>query len=82
MLKTVALASDHGGYALKESLCEHLLFKNIRYIDLGTNSEEAVDYPDFAHKVARRVKTNNCWNSCSHFYISSYARTRTRSYLV
>mgnify|MGYP001176284312 FL=1 len=56
MLKTVALASDHGGYALKESLCEHLLFKNIRYIDLGTNSEEAVDYPDFAHSISKSLK--------------------------
>ena len=56
MLKTVALASDHGGYALKESLCKHLLFNNVRYIDLGTNSEEAVDYPDFARSISKSLK--------------------------
>jgi ribose 5-phosphate isomerase B len=43
----IAIASDHGGYALKEALKEHLAKRGVELLDLGTDSEESVDYPAF-----------------------------------
>lgn len=51
----IYLGSDHAGYRLKEFLKQYLQKKNINYEDFGTNSEEPVDYPDYAFKVARAV---------------------------
>ena len=51
----VAIGSDHAGFILKESLKEFLNEKNFEVIDVGTNSEASVDYPDFAQEVARGV---------------------------
>lgn len=45
---TVALASDHAGYPLKEALLEHFKERGIDTIDCGTNSTDSCDYPDFA----------------------------------
>ncbi len=54
--KTVYIASDHAGYKLKSQLLE--IFPKIA--DLGTKSDESVDYPDFAHKLTREiVKSKN-----------------------
>jgi len=53
--KTVAVGADHGGYAMKEELKSLLAELGHRVHDFGTNSESAVDYPDFAHAVARAV---------------------------
>src|SRR3989442_13831547 len=53
--KLVAVGSDHGGYAMKEELKGLLAELGHRVHDFGTNSESAVDYPDFAHAVARAV---------------------------
>ena len=58
-LKKVFISSDHAGYKLKEAIKIHLDKKKIRYIDLGPDNNESVDYPDYAHKVAKKVKTNN-----------------------
>ncbi len=53
--KLVAVGADHGGFKMKEEL-KHLLSElGHRVHDFGTNSEDAVDYPDFAHAVARAV---------------------------
>ncbi|HZE73039.1 MAG TPA: ribose 5-phosphate isomerase B [Pyrinomonadaceae bacterium] len=53
--KLVAVGADHGGYKMKEEL-KHLLTElGHRIHDFGTTSEDAVDYPDFAHAVARAV---------------------------
>ncbi len=52
---TVALGSDHAGYRLKEALLEHLEKRGVSVADHGTQSEEPVDYPDFAYAVARSV---------------------------
>ncbi len=54
-IKTVAVGADHGGYAMKEELKSFLSELGHRVHDFGTNSESAVDYPDFAHAVARAV---------------------------
>lgn len=51
----IAIGSDHGGYELKEAIKKHLDEKGIEYKDFGTFSEESVDYPDFALKVAEAV---------------------------
>jgi len=49
---TVALAADHGGFALKEDLKSELANLGVNCIDLGTDSEKSVDYPDFGRAVA------------------------------
>jgi ribose 5-phosphate isomerase B len=51
----IAIGSDHGGYELKEAIKKHLDEKGIEYKDFGTFSEESVDYPDYALKVAEAV---------------------------
>lgn len=51
----IALASDHAGYAEKERLKTILSDLGIHFDDLGTGSEESVDYPDYARKVAEQV---------------------------
>ncbi len=52
MTLKIAIASDHGGYALKKVLIETFKDLEIDWLDLGTNSEESVDYPDFGYKLA------------------------------
>ncbi|MGA9995238.1 MAG: ribose 5-phosphate isomerase B [Pyrinomonadaceae bacterium] len=51
----IALASDHAGYAEKERLKKVLEELGVEFEDLGTVSEESVDYPDYARKVAESV---------------------------
>src|SRR5271169_2569558 len=51
----VAVASDHGGFALKEAIARHLAGKGIAVRDLGTHSTEACDYPVFARAAAEAV---------------------------
>jgi ribose 5-phosphate isomerase B len=53
--RIVALGADHGGYKMKEELKRLLAELGHSVRDYGTNSEDAVDYPDFAHAVARAV---------------------------
>jgi ribose 5-phosphate isomerase B len=52
---TIAIGSDHGGFKYKETLKPYLAELGCKVIDVGTNSEEAVDYPEFAYAVARMV---------------------------
>jgi len=58
-LKKIFLSSDHAGYKLKEFIKLHLDKKKIKFIDLGPFNDHKVDYPDYAHKVAKKVKSNN-----------------------
>ncbi|HEV8537814.1 MAG TPA: ribose 5-phosphate isomerase B [Bacteroidota bacterium] len=53
--ESIAIGSDHGGFQLKELLKPILQTAGYKIIDLGTYSEEACDYPDFAYAVARTV---------------------------
>jgi ribose 5-phosphate isomerase B len=53
----LAIASDHGGYRLKESVAKFLREKKVDCRDLGVGNEESVDYPDFASEVAARVSS-------------------------
>jgi ribose 5-phosphate isomerase B len=57
-LKKIFLSSDHAGYKLKEIIKIYLDKIMIKYTDLGPFSNDRVDYPDYAHKVAKKVKTN------------------------
>lgn len=59
--RSIALGADHGGYPLKETLKTHLSSLGYEVIDCGTNSAEAVDYPDFAYAVARLVSEGRVW---------------------
>lgn len=54
-IKSIALGSDHGGYDFKEKLKNHLEKQGFQIRDFGTDSKDAVDYPDFAHAVAKAV---------------------------
>ena len=56
----IAIGSDHGGYLLKEEVKKYLDEKEIPYIDFGTASEERVDYPIYAEKVAKAIQNNEC----------------------
>lgn len=51
----LALASDHGGFALKEAIKAHLQEKGYEIADLGTDSEESVDYPKFGKACGEAV---------------------------
>ena len=58
-MKKIFIASDHAGYNLKQSVIKKFS-KKILFKDLGTtNSNISVNYPDFAHKLAKKVSTNN-----------------------
>ncbi|HEX2327768.1 MAG TPA: ribose 5-phosphate isomerase B [Candidatus Angelobacter sp.] len=51
----IALGADHAGYELKNQIKAYLAAKGMDTVDLGTNSGESVDYPDYAQAVAERV---------------------------
>ena len=51
----IAIASDHGGFNIKNILAEYLVKKGHKIDDLGTYSSDSVDYPDFAHTIAERI---------------------------
>ncbi|MBR1915322.1 MAG: ribose 5-phosphate isomerase B [Alphaproteobacteria bacterium] len=51
----IAIASDHGGFDLKQKLIEYYQKQNIELENLGTNSADSVDYPDFGAKMARYI---------------------------
>lgn len=51
----LAIASDHGGFAMKQLLIDHLKESSVELEDLGCYSEDSVDYPVFAEKAARGV---------------------------
>lgn len=51
----IALASDHGGFTLKEAVKAHLKQRGLQILDLGTNSEESVDYPAYGRACGEAV---------------------------
>ena len=54
-VRSVAVGSDHGGYKTKEQIKTYLSDQGLNVRDFGTASDDAVDYPDFAHAVAKSV---------------------------
>jgi len=58
-LKKIFIASDHAGYILKKKIISHFSRKN-SFMDLGSfNSKESVNYPDYAHKLSKKVLSNS-----------------------
>lgn len=53
---TIGIASDHAGYSLKEAIKPYLEGKGYVMEDFGTNSENSVDYPDYAHPLAEAIE--------------------------
>ncbi len=58
--KMIAIASDHAGYNMKESLKKYLEDRGFNIKDYGTDSNKDVDYPDFGHPLAIAVEKGNC----------------------
>ena len=56
----IAMASDHGGFALKQKLFKQLLEEGHSVRDFGCFSKESVDYPDFAFPAAEAVANGEC----------------------
>ena len=54
-VRSVAIGCDHGGFKMKEQIKAYLSDQGLNVRDFGTESEDAVDYPDFAHAVAKSV---------------------------
>jgi len=59
MLK-IALGTDHAGYKMKELIKAHLIERGYQVVDFGTNSEAAVDYPDYCRPAAESVASGQC----------------------
>jgi ribose 5-phosphate isomerase B len=57
----VAIGADHGGFELKEALKGEIKNLGFEIQDVGTNSKDAVDYPDFAQAVAELVSAGKVW---------------------
>ena len=60
-IKTVGLASDHAGFALKQYVKKYLDERNIPYKDYGTFTEESCDYPDFGHALAQGIESGEVY---------------------
>jgi len=56
LFKKVCIASDHAGFDLKEKIKDFLINKYVSIIDLGPLENKSVDYPDYAKKLAIRIK--------------------------
>ena len=51
----IAIACDHGGFAYKQTIMQHLADRQIEFKDFGTYTPDSCDYPDYAKPVARAV---------------------------
>ena len=57
-MKKIFVSSDHAGFALKKKVLNFLKKKKLSFQDLGPFSDKSVDYPLYAHKLAKNVKKN------------------------
>ena len=57
-MKKIFISSDHAGFSLKKDIKKYLESKNLNFKDLGPVNDDSVDYPDFAHKLAKKVKVS------------------------
>lgn len=60
-VKTVGLACDHAGFPLKRFVLDYLEKKGYPIKDFGTYSDESVDYPDFAHLLAKAIESGEVY---------------------
>ena len=56
LFKKICISSDHAGFNLKEDIKSYLINKRISVFDLGPYENKSVDYPDYARKLANRIK--------------------------
>jgi ribose 5-phosphate isomerase B len=56
----IGIASDHGGFALKQEIITYLNEKGLKFKDFGCDSESAVDYPEYGKMVAQSVVSGDC----------------------
>lgn len=59
-VKTIAIGSDHTGYEMKQILITYLKEMGYQVIDVGTNSKDSCDYPDFALDIAKKRLNGEC----------------------
>ena len=57
-MKKIFISSDHAGFKLKEDIKKHLKSTKLNFKDLGPVNNNSVDYPDYAHKLAKKVKVS------------------------
>jgi len=57
--KTIAVAADHAGFELKDAVAEYLRKKGYNVLDLGTNSADRVDYPDYGYAMAECIENKD-----------------------
>ena len=57
-MRKIFIASDHAGFNLKEIIKQYLLKRKLAFQDLGQDNDKSVDYPIYAHNVAKKVKVN------------------------
>ena len=57
-INKIILASDHAGFKLKEKIKSFLIRKGNSIVDLGTNNNNSVDYPVYAHRLSKKIKKN------------------------
>ena len=60
-VKTIGIASDHAGYAIKQFIISYLQEKGYTYKDYGTYSEDSCDYSDFGHALARGIEAGEVY---------------------
>ena len=57
-MRKIFIASDHAGFDLKEIIKQYLSKRKLAFQDLGPENDKRVDYPIYAHNVAKKVKVN------------------------
>ena len=57
-MRKIFISSDHAGFSLKKNVVEFLIKKKFNFKDLGPFTSDSVDYPHYAHKLAKNVKKN------------------------
>ena len=57
-MRKILIASDHAGFKLKEIIKKFLSKKKIKILDLGPSKLVKVDYPDYAHKLSKKINLN------------------------
>ena len=57
-MRKILIASDHAGFKLKEIIKQYLSKKKIKVVDLGPSKLTKVDYPDYAHKLSKKINLN------------------------
>ena len=88
LFKKVCIASDHGGFNLKEIIKDRLIKKNISIIDLGPLENKTVDYPDYAKKLASRTGfevikgLNYELDSTSRLFIKSFRQKGKKEHIL